>query len=361
MTPENLKRCVVTPRSTLREVIDCLNRNERGVTLVLDSQHRLLDIVTDGDIRRAVLARVSLDTPIEILKKRRAQSPYPKPITAPIGTPPAQLLKFMKENHVDQVPLINKRQQVVDLVTLRDLLPNQPLPIQAIVMTGGRGLRLRPLTEKIPKPMLPVGDKPLLERILEQLRNSGIHQINLSTHYKSDQIVSYFGDGRKWGVRINYLHEDQPLGTAGVLGKLQNSKEPLLIMNGDILTQTNFHAMLDFHLINVSNLTVAVRSCELRLPYGVIETNGENVQGISEKPILKYFINAGVYLMNPDLCQYIPKNRPFDMPDLIKRVVAEGHKVVSFPIHEYWMDIGQMEDYQLAQRSYQGSSAGQPQ
>ena len=206
-----------------------------------------------------------------------------------------------------------------------------------------------PLTEEVPKPMLPVGGRPLLELTIEQLRNAGIRRVNLATHYKGDVISRHFGDGRDFQMDIQYVEEQQPLGTAGALRLLDSSDEPLLVINGDILTRVDFRAMLDYHRENVADMTVAVKEHEARLPYGVVDIKGINIVGISEKPVLHHFINAGIYLLNPQCSHYIPVDQPYDMPDLIGKLIEEGRRVVSFPIHEYWVDIGQAEDYQRAQ------------
>jgi NDP-sugar pyrophosphorylase family protein len=229
--------------------------------------------------------------------------------------------------------------------------------MQAVVMAGGFGTRLRPLTEQVPKPMLPVGNRPLLELIIDQLRRAGIPRVNLTTHYQQEVITKHFGNGDGFGIEIHYVQEDQPLGTAGALGLLEFSDEPLLVINGDILTRVDFHAMLDFHREHRADMTVAVRQQEIHLPYGVVETNGVTIHGIVEKPVLSHFMNAGFYLLNPQVCQYIPVGQPYDMPDLILRLIGEGYKIVSFPVREYWLDIGRIEDYQqaIADTGYEAS------
>jgi NDP-sugar pyrophosphorylase family protein len=195
-----------------------------------------------------------------------------------------------------------------------------------------------------------VGDRPLLELIVEQLRLSGISRVNITTHYKKDVISDHFGDGSNFGVDIRYIEEDKPLGTAGALSLIDESDDPLLVINGDILTNVNFRAMLDFHREHDSELTVAVRFHETQIPFGVVTTSGTTITGITEKPTVKHLINAGIYLMNQSVSRYIPDGQPFDMPDLIARLVAEDKPVVGFPIDEYWLDIGEFEDYQRALR-----------
>lgn len=338
----------VSSASTIRQVIACIERNSGGTALVVDPERRLQDVITDGDVRRAILSGLSLDESINVLRSRRAHSAYPEPVTALIGTESEELLRLMQERAVRQIPLVDESRRVTKLVFLRDLLPDETWPLQAVVMAGGFGNRMRPLTEKMPKPMLPVSDKPLLELILQQLREAGVRRVNVTTHYKSEVIANHFGDGRNFGVEINYIQEDQPLGTAGALNFVDKSEGPLLIMNGDIITQVDFRAMVDFHRDNRADMTVGVRLYELSVPYGVMETEGIDITGISEKPVLKHFINAGIYLLDQSMRRHIPTGQPFDMPDLIKGLIAEGHRVVSFPIHEYWLDIGHHADYEKA-------------
>lgn len=344
-----LEGLLVSPNSPIREVMACIDSNAKGIALVVDEERHLIGTVTDGDIRRAVLAGMDLDLPVQALLERRAPAPHPTPVTAPVGTVDPQLLGMMNQYGLRHIPIIDQTGRVVDLALLSDLVKEYELPLRAVVMAGGYGTRLRPLTEEIPKPMLPVGDRPLLERIIQQLREAGIRRVNLTTHYKGEIIAQHFGDGRDFGVEIRYVKEDQPLGTAGALSLIDVQQEPLLVINGDILTRVNFRAMLDFHREQQANMTVAVRQHECRLPYGVVETDGVQITSISEKPLVRYLINAGIYLLSPEACRYIPNSQSFDMPDLITKLLAEGRRVVSFPIHEYWIDVGQHDDYQQAQ------------
>jgi NDP-sugar pyrophosphorylase family protein len=217
-------------------------------------------------------------------------------------------------------------------------------------MAGGFGSRLRPLTDDLPKPMLPVGDCPLMEHIVNQLRASGIRQVKVTTHYKPEAITGYFGDGHNFGVKIDYLHEEHPLGTAGALGLMSPPQGPLLVMNGDILSRVNFRAMVDFHREYGAQLTMGVRLHEYQVPYGVVEPDGVVVRQLTEKPTLRLFVNAGIYLLEPEVYDYIrrPVTERFDMTDLIQRLLVAEQRVVSFPISEYWRDIGQHADYKDA-------------
>jgi len=340
----------VSPDTSIRQALAIIDRNAKGIVLVIDPERRLLGTITDGDVRRTMLAGQSLDTPVSELLDRKASSLRLQPVTAPVEADRASLLRLMQEHDIRQVPLLETDGRVAGLVTLDELLPDQILPLQAVIMAGGFGIRLRPLTEDLPKPMLPVGNRPLLELIIEQLRQAGIQRVNITTHYKAEKITKHFGDGRAFGVELNYVSEDRPLGTAGALGLIERSQEPLLVINGDILTRVDFRAMLTYHQEHGADLTVAVRQYDLQVPYGVVECDGSAVRRLSEKPLLSFFVNAGIYLLQPSVYRYIPDGERFDMTDLIQQLLNESRPVVSFPVLEYWLDIGELADYQQAQK-----------
>ncbi|MFC2035006.1 nucleotidyltransferase family protein [Chloroflexota bacterium] len=344
-----LEQLLVAPDSSIRDVIACIEGNSTGIALVVDGDNRLIDTITDGDIRRGILDGIVLDSPVKALLKRRASSPYPAPLTAPVGTTNAELLRMMNEYTLRHIPLVNDAGQVVSIALISDLVKEFQPPLTAVVMAGGYGTRLHPLTKDIPKPMLPMGDRPLLELIMEQLQQAGIQQVNIATHHRAEKIVKHFGNGKAFGIEINYVTEDRPLGTAGALGLMETPKEPVLVINGDVLTQVNFLSMLSFHREHGADLTVAVRQYDLQVPYGVIECDGPRVRQVNEKPLLGLLVNAGIYLLEPSVYHYIPKER-FDMTDLIRRLLEDERPVVGFPIIEYWLDIGRYEEYEQAQK-----------
>jgi len=216
-------------------------------------------------------------------------------------------------------------------------------------MAGGLGSRLRPLTEDLPKPMLPVGGKPLMELVIEKLRQVGIRRVNVTTHYKPEKISEHFGDGSSFGVSLNYVNEEKPLGTGGALGLIDEPNETMLVINGDVLTQVDFRAMLLFHQEHQADMTVAVRQYDIKVPYGVIECIGAKVCSLKEKPEINLLVNAGVYLLEPTVYRFIPNGKHFNMTDLIQWLLDAGRTVASFPIIEYWLDIGQVVDYEKAQ------------
>jgi dTDP-glucose pyrophosphorylase/CBS domain-containing protein len=352
---EDLPPYLAAPDATLRTVTELIDRNAQGIALICDSERHLIGTITDGDLRRAILSGTSPEEPVRALLERKAREDkmYPAPITALAGTSPGDLIHLMNERSIRHLPIIDADRRVVGLALLSELVREYELPLRAVVMAGGLGTRLRPLTERTPKPMLPVGGRPILEHILEQLRASGINRVNVTTHFHPDVITEHFGDGRDFGVDLTYVPEDEPLGTAGGLGQLFPEDQPLLVMNGDILTGVDFRAMLDFHREHAAEMTLAVREEEIQLPFGVVETRDFHVARIDEKPSIRRFVNAGIYLFEPSVRTYIPAGEAMDIPHLVECLIVDGRRVVSFPVHEYWLDVGQPHTYEQAERDYE--------
>ncbi|MBI3021815.1 MAG: nucleotidyltransferase family protein [Candidatus Omnitrophica bacterium] len=336
--------------SSLRAAIAQMDRSRFGIVLVTDDQRRLVGTITDGDIRRAILANVDLEQSVNVLLARKATTRFAKPITAAAGSDPNLYLALLKQHNILHLPLIDDEQHVVGMVTRDEFLPNEVLPLHAVVMAGGLGSRLHPLTEELPKPMLPIGNRPLLEIIIAQLREAGIRRVQVTTHHKPEKIEEHFGDGKDFGINLSYVAEDRPLGTAGALGLLGVPKETTLVMNGDILTQVDFRAMLVYHREYGADLTMAVRQYDLKVPYGVVECEDSVVRSLSEKPTVGFFVNAGIYLLEPPVYQFIPNGQPFDMTELIQCLLKAGRMVVSFPVREYWLDIGEHAGYERAEQ-----------
>lgn len=337
----------------IQEVVRRMNENRLGIILVVAENRRLVGTVTDGDIRRALLAKIEFEKPVQVLLDKKEGTPYSKPLTALAGQGRDVYLKQLKAHSVLHLPIVDKESRVVGLVTT-DEFAEGPLPgLQAVVMAGGLGTRLYPLTEDIPKPMLPVGEKPLLEIIIDQIRKVGIHQVNITTHHKPEKIKSHFGSGKNFGVELNYVSEDKPLGTAGALGLLESTQDTLLVINGDVLTRVDFKAMVQYHREHAADLTVGVRSFDFKVPYGVIECEGSIVKSLKEKPLMNFLVNAGIYLLEPSVHRHIPVGEHCNMTDLIERLVQEKLNIVSFPIHEYWLDIGNHAEYLKAQEEVQ--------
>jgi dTDP-glucose pyrophosphorylase/CBS domain-containing protein len=340
--------------SPISEAIRAIDRSGRvSLALVIDGQRRLLNTISDGDVRRGILAGCALSDPVSRLLERKANTPYPKPVTAPVDADPETFLKIMQERSVRQVPIVDADGAVVDIVILSDYLPQAAKTFRAVVMAGGQGTRLRPLTESMPKPMLPVGGRPLLEIMVEKLRDVGVKHIKVSTHFQAEKIMQHFGKGEEFGVEIEYVNEDVPLGTGGALGLMETPTEPVLVINGDVLTQVDFQSMFTFHQDHRADMTVGVRRYDVQVPYGVVDCEGAQIIALREKPQLSFFVNAGIYLLEPAVFRHIPGQRHMNMTDLIQLLMDKNMSVISFPICEYWLDIGQHADYERAQADFQ--------
>lgn len=346
-----IQKIAVTVDVTLHHVIERMNENRFGIVLVLDGARKLIGTVTDGDIRRALLSQIPLNESVATLLESKKKTRYSKPVTAQIGASREEYLVLLKEHQLLHLPILDAQGCVVGLVTQVDFAKMPGNSVQAVIMAGGKGERLMPLTSDLPKPMLHVGDKPLLEIIVNQLKKSGIGQVYVTTHHHHEAIKQHFGDGSGFGVDLQYVSEDRPLGTAGAVALVKHSKETLLVMNGDVLTKVNFNSMLDFHREHRADLSVAVRSYAFDVPYGVIECDDLTVTGVREKPRYNFLVNAGIYLVESAMLKYIPKNITFHMTDLITRLLEEEKRVISFPVHESWLDIGNHQEYQRAQEA----------
>jgi dTDP-glucose pyrophosphorylase len=343
----------VGPADSLRQAMACIDRGRSGIALVTDAAGRLLGTITDGDTRRAILAQQDLNAPLESFLHAKMAALQVQPVTAPAGTDPATLLALMGSQGVRQIPLLDRDECVTGLAVIDDLLPIAAPALRAVIMAGGLGTRLLPLTQDLPKPMLPIGGRPLMEHIIEHLRQAGIRHVKISTHYKADSITGHFGDGKAFGVDLQYANEDEPLGTGGALGLMSPPDETQLVINGDILTQVDLRAMLAFHQENAAEMTVAVQRYEMQVPYGVIECEGARITSVKEKPQVPFLVNAGMYLLEPSVYQFIPNGQSFNMTDLIRWLLDAGRRIIGFPIREYWMDVGQLHDYAQAQADMQ--------
>lgn len=346
---KNWQSILVSPGASLEKAIEVLDREALRLVMVVDEDRRLLGTLTDGDVRRALLRHLSLDTPVDEVM-------HANPRTVTGDWPKDRILSLMEQHQLLQVPVLDAQQRVVGLETLQNLLSRPRRDNPVFLMAGGFGTRLRPLTDSCPKPLLKVGNKPILELILESFIRSGFHRFFISTHYMPELIREHFKDGSRWGVSIDYVHEQQPLGTGGALGLLPHDEidMPVFMMNGDLLTTLDFANLLDFHSEHGGSATMCVREHEHRVPYGVIESDGHQIRSIVEKPLYHYFINAGIYLLSPELVKSVPPETRIDMPTLLEQEIARGNAVNMFPIHEYWLDIGRMEDFQRAQSDIEG-------
>lgn len=342
------KNVLLAPSSTILEALDIINQEALRVALVVDKDNHLIGVVTDGDIRRGLLDGLSLSDVITIIMNT-------SPTTAEIGVKREELIELMKSNSILSIPLL-KDGIVVGLETIQGVLNNPTYENPVFIMAGGFGSRLKPLTNACPKPMLKVGDKPLLEIQINQFIKAGFKNIYISTHYMPEYITNYFGNGSAWGANISYVHEDTPLGTGGALGLLPINIPtlPLIMINGDVLTTVDFKHLLDFHEKYQPVATMCVREFDYQIPYGVISGDGHHITEMQEKPIQRYLVNTGIYVVSPDLFMKVPCQEHIDMPTLLEQQIARQKKVLMFPIHEYWLDIGRMDDLSKAQNDIKG-------
>ncbi|ANH68937.1 nucleotidyltransferase family protein [Mitsuaria sp. 7] len=340
---------LIAPEVSLQDAIAALDRGGLQIAVVVDEQRRILGTVTDGDVRRALIRQVGLDAPIAEVMARQ-------PRTAPAGSTKERVLQLMERHQVSQIPLVDAEGRVVGIETLHGLLHGKRRDNAVFLMAGGFGTRLQPLTDNCPKPLLNVGDKPILEIIIENFVRAGFHRFFISTHYLPEMIRDHIGDGSRWDIEVQYVHEDEPLGTGGALGLLPRDaiREPMFMMNGDLLTNLDFNKLLDFHESHDGIATMCVREHEHRVPYGVIEGDGQRIISMVEKPAYRYFINAGIYVLSPAVLDDVARGQRIDMPTLLQQQMAQGQPVNMFPVHEYWLDIGRMEDFQRAQYDVAG-------
>ena len=328
--------------ATIRNAIAVLEKNQCSV--IVDSEEYILGTVTDRDIRKALLRQTSLDASVcGIMNKS------PTTLTFPLE--PSEIRRKLNKKSFEQFPVVDSQNKMIGLHTNRELLQVK-FPNRVVLMAGGSGSRLAPLTEACPKPLLKVGHQPVLETIIENFLAHGFYRFLISVNFQSEMIENYFQDGRQWGVSIEYLREKKALGTAGSLGLLEEPMEqPFIVMNGDLLTKLNFRSLLEFHENYKALITMCVREYDFQVPYGVVKLDGSYASSIEEKPMHRFFVNAGVYVMDPEVLTLIPKNQFCNMTDVINPLL-ELKKVVSFPIHEYWIDIGKIEDFQQAHGEY---------
>jgi dTDP-glucose pyrophosphorylase len=343
------QKVLLNPSSAISKAIQILDKEAQKIVLVVDESKKLLGTITDGDIRRALLKGCVLSDSIDKVMYRKAR-------VATTNESRKQIQARMEKLKLMQMPIVDNNMVVHGLEVQRPFTEKQRLNNPVFIMAGGFGKRLRPLTEEVPKPMLKVGSKPILETIIEEFISSGFVQFYISVHYKAEMIKEHFGNGKQWGVNINYVHEEKPLGTAGALGLLPKkiSDLPLVLMNGDLLTKVNFEELLSFHQEQGGIATMCVRKCDFRVPYGVVQKDGYRIKSIVEKPVQSFFVNAGIYILNHNLVKMIEKNSYLDMPNLLENCIEKHEQVNMFPIHEYWMDIGQIEEYERAQTDIGG-------
>lgn len=339
----NWQKVVIEPSTSIKEALGVIDKEALRVALVVD-KNKLVGMVTDGDIRRGILQGIELSASISEVMNTN-------PVNANASLSSQDLKVLMHSRKILSLPIVNDNDELVGLKTLYDTLVIEKRENPVFIMAGGFGTRLKPLTDNCPKPMLKVGGKPMLETLINNFKNHGFYKFYISTHYLPEVIMDYFGNGNNFDIEITYVHEETPLGTGGALSLLPNdlSKEPLIMINGDILTNVDFGKVLDFHVEQASDATMCVRDYEVKIPFGVIEGEGHEITGMVEKPTYRYFVNAGIYIISNHIINSLSKNERLDMPSLFENKQVEGLKTLKFPIYEYWLDIGRHDDFKKAQ------------
>jgi dTDP-glucose pyrophosphorylase len=343
---ERHEQVLIGPDATVLQAVETIDRGGMQIALVVDGERRLLGTVTDGDVRRALLRSVALTAPVgEVMRK--------DPTTASTRDGREGALRLMRELRIHQVPVVDDEGRVVGLEWIDELVGLESQDTWVVLMAGGLGVRLRPLTETIPKPMLPVGGRPLLESIIRNFADQGYRRFFISVNHRREVVQDHFGDGTALGVQIEYLVEDERLGTAGALSLLpERPTKPLVVMNGDLLTSVHLDNLLRFHADQGAEATMCAREYTTQVPYGVVRMDGSRLISVEEKPSQSCYVNAGIYALSPSVFDLIPSGRLFDMPDLFSAAMAQGRNASVFPLREYWMDIGHIDDLERARTEF---------
>ena len=335
------------PGNTVKEAMAIIDKGSVQFAVVVDDDLKLLGVLTDGDIRRGLLRGLGLESSIESLINKH-------PVVANINDTKERILELANEKKLHQIPIISNG-KLIGIQDIREFLAPKNKPNKVILMVGGLGTRLRPLTNDVPKPMLDVGNKPILHTIVENFAKYGYTDIIMCVNYKSEIIKEYFGNGDKFGVKIEYVLENQRMGTAGALSLLQKRpKDDFFVMNGDLLTNVNFEYLHEYHKDSNACASICVRKYEMQVPYGVVNVRANKVTSIEEKPTQSFFVSAGIYMFSPIVLDFIPKGVFYDMPTLFGELLKQDFAVYPFFIREYWLDIGKMDEYRRANDEYEG-------
>ena len=336
----------LAPHAPLVEAVGAIERSHRRIAVVVDADGRLCGTLTDGDVRRCLLAGGTLETPV-----RDAMNP--SPLVAVAGTSPTELLEMMRQRNVLAIPLVTPERRFQSLVHLSDLASSETLAAAsgfdfAVIMAGGEGVRLRPITQTIPKPMVEIGGTPLLERQIRKLTEASLKKVFISVNYLAHVIEDHFGTGEGFDIEIGYLREERKMGTAGALSLLpQTPERPIVVMNGDVVTTCDFGNLYEFHESHGAWITAAAIDYHVNIPYGVLLADGPFVAGLQEKPSQRFLCNAGIYAVAPQALELLPPDH-YNMTDLIDACLEAGQPVAVFPVHEYWSDIGTPDDLEKA-------------
>lgn len=339
----------LNPDSKIETAINKLNESGLRIALVLNPDLEIIGTVSDGDIRRGLLKDSNLQNRVDGI-----MNSDPITVNTSVGRDAALLL--MDSNKIDLIPIVDDRKRLIGLHRREEVIRAGKRSNVVFIMAGGKGARLYPHTENCPKPMLKIGGKPILERVIKQAANQGFYKFIISIHHLGDVIENYFGDGSGFGVEIQYLREEFPLGTGGSLKLLKSiPSDPIVVTNGDLLTDINYIEMIDFHETNKSKATMAVRLHEYQNQFGVVKTQGIDIVEFIEKPVQRNFINAGVYVIEPKVISLILDGMQIDMPELFEMIRTSNQRVVAYPMYEAWQDIGNPDDFANAILKMEGA------
>lgn len=337
---------MIGPDATIEQAIQTIDQGGARIALVVDVSGKLLGTVTDGDVRRAIIGHKSLSDNVT-----SAMNSAPRTMKQPQDRQKAVAL--MSQHHIVQMPIVDDDGRAVGIELLDPAGSEKRQDNWVLLLAGGFGKRLRPLTDACPKPMLNVGGKPILQSIIESFVNLGFHKFYISVHFMPEMIKNHFGSGEDLNVTIRYIDEEIPLGTAGSLSLMQDIGDlPVIVMNGDLLSRVNYLDLLKFHKENVAVATVCSREFSYEVPFGVVKFEGYDVREIVEKPLNKCFVSAGIYVIEPSVIASMQRGAAIDMPDLLQNLIDDKQRVSTFPIHEYWLDIGRFADYERANRDF---------
>lgn len=342
---QNFDNIRLAQSASVRDAMKIIDSGAMRIAVILGNDNKLVGILTDGDIRRGILNGLQLGDSIETIINH-------SPVTCDINADRDHLILLAKKYNLHQIPVLDNG-RLVAVEDVNAVSKTFEYQNKAVLMAGGLGRRLMPLTKNVPKPMLHVGDKPILETIIDGFRKHGFKNIVLSVSYKSEIIKDYFGDGTDFGVSIEYVHENDRMGTAGALSLMRDKLcGDFFVMNADLLTRVNFQYLLHYHQSNDAAATMGVRKYALEVPYGVVKMDGGRMLKIEEKPKHEFFVNAGIYVLNSSVLSNIPDGQFYDMPTLFSELLEKKLRVSSFPIREYWTDIGRSDELDQAKKDY---------
>ena len=343
---KDIQNIKLSKNASIEEALKVIGDGAMQIALIVDKSDKLIGTLTDGDIRRGLLKGLDLKSSIKSII-------FKTPTIAKESDTKEMILKLAISKKLNQIPIIDESGKVIGIQEISQLVKPSEKKNKVILMVGGLGERLGSLTKDTPKPMLKVGNKSILETIVESFKGYGYTNIVMCLNYKSEIIQDYFGDGSEFGVNIEYILEEKRMGTAGALSLLKdNLKEPFFVMNGDLLTNVNFEKIHEFYLSNNAQALMCVREYESQVPYGVINIENTKIVSVEEKPTQKFFVNAGIYMLNPEVLKYIPKNEFYNMTTLFEKLIDKDKNIISFPIDGYWLDIGRFEEYKKANEEY---------